>query len=98
MASIAFVRGVHDPYRLKPETVPMSVIDGLSPFMLDFRQSTDYHYAQIFLQDSTPGQHFNLLTHLQEIGGEGAKATSYYIMEQEPKSWFSPTQYKTYRR
>ena len=94
----AFVRGLHDLCRLKSEMVNISMIDGLGAFMQAYRLISNYHYAQIFLQDSTPGQYFNLLTRLQEIGGEAAKATSYYIMEQEPPSWFSPNQYKTFRR
>ena len=52
----AFVRGLHDLCRLKTEMVNISMIDRLSAFMQSYRLISNYHYAQIFLQDSTPGQ------------------------------------------
>ena len=51
----AFVRGLHELCRLKSEMVPISMIDGLSQFMLACCQISNYDYVQIFFQDSTPG-------------------------------------------
>ena len=65
----AFVRGLHDLCRPKGVMVPVSELDGLGAFMQAYRQIRNYHYAQIFPQGSTPGQYFDLLTRLQEIGG-----------------------------
>ena len=39
----AFVRGLDELCRLKSETVPISMIDGLCSFMLAFRQISNYH-------------------------------------------------------
>ena len=72
--------------------------DGLSQFVLAFRQISNYHYVQIFLQDGTPGTCFNLLTRLQENGGVAPTTKGYQILEQDPYHWFSPTRYLTCRR
>ena len=76
-----FVRDLHELCTLNTDLIPTSRLSDFAAVMQAYRQISNYHYAQIFLQDNTPGQYFNLLTRLQEIGGEAAKATSYYIMD-----------------
>jgi len=94
----AFVRGLHELCTLNADMIPTSRLSDFASVMQAYRQISNVFHAQIQLLDPQTSSHFNLLTRLQEISGEHPHQASYFILDQEPQHWFSPTQYKTFRR
>ena len=78
----AFVRGLHALCTLNTDTLPTSRLSDFQLVMQAYRHISNVFHTQTQLYDPATSSHFNLLTRLQEVGGD--KATSYFILDQEP--------------